>query len=324
MNYQTVAVPLFIDAAPPEGSIEAEVVRGLSGAPRTLPPKLFYDREGSRLFDAICELPEYYPTRTETAIMEGSGSDMARALGPDVLLIEYGSGSSTKTEILLSALQRPAGYVPIDISRGHLLESAERIARRHPGLRVLPVCADYSRAIPGLSRLAGEHRSVVYFPGSTVGNFEPNDAAAFLAHVAKLVGPGGGLLIGVDLRKAPDILEAAYNDSEGVTAAFNLNMLRHINVQLGPVFDVDGFRHRAVWNDRAGRIEMHLVSERTQTVRVGGRPFGFEPGDAIVTEHSYKYTLEGFGALAGHAGFRTENVWTDPKEWFSVHYLTAR
>lgn len=320
-----IGVPsLFIDAEPRDNSILDDVLTGLGSSPRRLPPKLFYDARGSRLFDAICELDAYYPTRTEMGIMQEHAADMARLIGQGAALVEYGSGSSIKTEILLSSLISPTAYLPIDISREHLLQSAERIARAHTSLRVLPVCADYTRDIPGLAAYAHRQKTVVYFPGSTIGNFEPDQAGGFLKRVAAVVGPGGGLLIGVDLRKNPARLVAAYDDDRGVTAAFNLNMLRHINARLGPVFDLEAFRHRAVWNADAGRIEMHLVSTEGHCVTVGGRRFEFAPGDAIVTEHSYKYTVEGFLEMSSRAGFTSERVWTDRERLFSVHYLTAR
>ncbi|MFT5141744.1 MAG: dimethylhistidine N-methyltransferase [Rhodothermales bacterium] len=317
-------IGLFIDAEPKEDSVLDEVVAGLTSTPRRLPPKLFYDAEGSRLFDAICELEEYYPTRTEAGIMSAYVDEMVDAVGPGAALVEYGSGSSLKTEILLSALGDLVAYLPIDISRDHLLASANRIGDNHPGLQVLPVCADYTLHIPGLTEFTARHRTVVYFPGSTIGNFDPPHAKQFLAGVATLVGPGGGMLIGVDLKKHPARLEAAYDDALGVTAAFNLNMLRHINARLGEVFDVGAFRHRAVWNAACGRVEMHLVASRAQEIRMDGRLFEIAAGESIVTEHSYKYTVEGFRALALSAGFDSAKVWTDKKHFFSIHYLVAR
>ncbi len=317
-------VPLFIDAGLPTGSIRDDVMAGLSRSPRSLPPKLFYDEEGSRLFDAICELDEYYPTRTEIGIMRTRLDEIVEAVGAGALLVEYGSGSSVKTEILLERLDQLAGYVPIDISREHLLASASRIARRHPNLAIYPVAADYTTMIPGLADLTAKHRAVVYFPGSTIGNFQPSEAEAFLTRAAKLVGPGGGMLIGVDLRKDASVLEAAYDDALGVTAAFNLNILRHINREAGADFDLGAFRHRAVWNGEASRIEMHLVSRFDQEVRIGDAVIPLTSGESIVTEHSYKYTLPGFAEMATRAGFNTAQTWTDSGDLFSLHYLVAR
>ena len=324
MGDRRIEVPLFIDAGLPTGSIRDDVVAGLSQSPKTLPPKLFYDEEGSRLFDAICELDEYYPTRTEIGIMRSRLNEIVSAVGSGVLLVEYGSGSSVKTEILLERLEQLAGYVPIDISREHLLASANRIARRHPDLAIYPVAADYTTQISGLADLTAKHRAVVYFPGSTIGNFQPIEAEAFLARAARLVGPGGGMLIGVDLRKDPGVLEAAYDDVLGVTAAFNLNMLRHINREAGANFDLAGFRHRAVWNDEASRIEMHLVSRFDQEVTLGDKEFSFARGEEIVTENSYKYTVPGFEEMATRAGFDTAQTWTDSGDLFSLHYLVAK
>ncbi|MFT4606152.1 MAG: dimethylhistidine N-methyltransferase [Rhodothermales bacterium] len=324
MGSRQTEVPLFIDEGLPTGSIHDDVVAGLSQSPKTLPPKLFYDEEGSRLFDAICELDEYYPTRTEIGIMRSRLGEITEAVGAGALLVEYGSGSSVKTEILLERLEEMAGYVPIDISREHLLASAKRIARRHPDLAIFPVAADYSETISGLADLTTEHRAVVYFPGSTIGNFQPPKAEDFLARAAMLVGPGGGMLIGVDLRKDPSVLEAAYDDASGVTAAFNLNMLRHINREAQADFDLTAFRHRAVWNEEASRIEMHLVSRLDQKVRLGDAVITLARDEAIVTEHSYKYTLSGFAEMAARAGFTSTRTWTDSGDMFSVHYLVAR
>jgi dimethylhistidine N-methyltransferase len=324
MAIHKAEVSLFINAGLPTGSIHDDVLAGLAQSPKTLPPKLFYDEEGSRLFDAICELEEYYPTRTEIGIMRSRLDEIVTAVGAGALLVEYGSGSSVKTEILLERLDQLAGYVPIDISREHLLASANRIARRHPHLSIYPVAADYTATIPGLADLTAQHRAVVYFPGSTIGNFQPSDAEAFLVRAAELVGPGGGMLIGVDLRKDPSVLEAAYDDASGITAAFNLNMLRHINRETAANFDVTAFRHRSVWNEGASRIEMHLVSRFDQEVRIGETAIPFAAGESIVTEHSYKYTVPGFVEMAGRAGFETAQTWTDTGELFSLHYLVAR
>ena len=312
----------LIDLHPETGSFFDEVNDGLRQAQKTIPPKFFYDARGSQLFDRITELPEYYLTRTEMAIMRLSIDEMVARIGPHCLLVEYGSGSSLKTRILLDHLPEPAGYVPIDISKDHLLRSAEALAEAYPGLPIQPICADYTAdlRLPDLA----DARPVVYFPGSTIGNFEPHEARAFLRHVAEIVGSGGGLLIGVDLRKDPRLIEAAYNDAQGVTAAFNKNVLTRINRELGGTFDLDRFAHRAFYNAEHGRIEMHLVSLSDQCVRVGGSPFPFRRGETIQTEYSYKYSLDGFAALAASAGFAVEQVWIDDAGLFSVQYLVAR
>jgi dimethylhistidine N-methyltransferase len=311
----------FHDLHPDAGRFLDDVLGGLSRPRKTLPPKYFYDRRGSKLFEAICGTPEYYPTRTETALMRRRAGAMARRLGRDCAVIEYGSGSGAKTRILLEAL-RPAAYVPIDIARAQLRTTAAGISRDFPGLAVAAVCADYSRplALPELDRL-GARRKVVYFPGSTIGNFTPGEAAGFLRNVRGLVGPGGGLLVGVDLRKDAARLNAAYNDRQGYTAAFNLNLLARINRELGADFDLGAFRHQAFYNAPMGRIEMHLLSLESRRVRVGGRLIRFRAGETIHTENSCKYSVNGFRLLAAGAGLEPVDCWTDPGSLFSVHYL---
>jgi L-histidine Nalpha-methyltransferase len=313
----------LFDLAPERERFLADVLAGLSAGRKTLPCKYFYDERGSALFERICELDEYYPTRTELGILRRHVGAMAAALGPRCLIVEYGSGSSTKTRLLLERLDDPAAYVPVDISREHLLRSAAALAARYPRLRVIPVCADFTRPF-GLPGVRGALRRVAYFPGSTIGNFAPADARSFLAHVARQCGSGGALLIGVDLRKSRAILEPAYDDARGVTAEFNRNLLRRINSELGADFDPSAFDHRAFWNTDEGRVEMHLVSRREQQVRLAGRPFRFARGETIHTENSYKYDLAGFAALASAAGFEVERVWTDDAPLFSVQLLRAR
>lgn len=311
----------LLDFHPDVGSLRDEVLDGLRDTPRHIPSKFFYDERGSQLFDAICDLDEYYLTRTEAAIMEAHGAAMAAMLGPEVLLVEYGSGSSRKTRVLLNHLAAPAGYVPVDISRDHLLQAAERIATDYPDLPVHPVCADYT-ADYRLPRLNGTtRRTVVYYPGSTIGNFTPDAARNFLMHIARQIAPDGGLLIGVDLQKDEALLRAAYNDARGVTAAFNKNLLLRINRELEADFDLDRFRHEAVYNAEEGRIEMYLVSLADQRVTVAGTGIGFSAGDRICTEYSYKYTVDGFAALAAEAGLAVDQVWTDDDRHFSVLYL---
>jgi dimethylhistidine N-methyltransferase len=307
----------------PAARFRADVLAGLRRTHKRLPCKYFYDDVGSQLFDRICELPEYYPTRTELAILHADAPAMACRLGPDCLIIEYGSGSSTKTRLLLDALDRPAGYLPVDISREHLERSAAALAAEFLGLAVLPVCADFTRHIELPPGVPAASKRVVYFPGSTIGNFAPPAARRLLAGMARLVGRDGGVLVGVDLKKDPKVIEAAYDDAAGVTAAFNRNLLARINRELGGDFRLDEFLHHALYNPTRGRIEMHLISRRRHTVRIGGECIAFDEGEAILTECSYKYTVRGFQALAASAGLRARQVWTDKRRWFSVQYLTA-
>ena len=298
--------------------------RGLSAPQKWLPPKYFYDEHGSALFDAITELEEYYPTRTELLILQRHAPAMARSLGPDCALIEYGSGSSRKIRLLLDALDALEGaatYVPIDISGEHLLRSAEAVALDYPRLHVEPVVADFTQRVELPSSIADSARRIVYFPGSTIGNLVPDEAQSLLRGIVDLVGPAGGALIGVDLEKPHELIEAAYNDPAGVTAEFNLNMLRRINRELDADFDIGAFEHRAYFNAEQHRIEMHLVSRRVQQVRVAGRQFTFEVGETIRTEYSHKYTPARFAALAQQAGLVVREQWTDDREWFGVFYL---
>ena len=296
----------------------AETIEGLSQQPKTLPCKYFYDERGSALFEDICEQPEYYPTRTELGIMEEYASEMARALGAEVVLIEYGSGSSRKTRVLLEALENPAAYIPIDISKDALFPSAESIAKEYPKLAVLPICADYLSPIRLPESIPDRSRRAVYFPGSTIGNFVPEEALSFLQRMAEQAGTGGAVLIGVDLKKDAETLERAYDDKAGVTAAFNLNLLARINRELGGDFTLEDFRHEARWNKLKGRIEMHLVAKRDCEVRLGSERIVFKPSESIHTENSYKYEIPEFEALANRAGLRADRRWTDPEEKFSV------
>jgi dimethylhistidine N-methyltransferase len=312
----------FYDLRPAPADMRADILAGLAAEPKAIPPKYFYDRRGSELFDAITRLPEYYPTRTEIGILERYGDEMAELVGRDVLLVELGSGSSLKIRVLLEALE-PAVYMPVDISREHLLASARDLARSFPGLDVQAACADYSAPLDLPVGDAGRNRAA-FFPGSSIGNFTPSEAIAFLQRVGGFLAPGGKLLIGVDLVKPPDILNAAYNDAQGVTAEFNLNLLRRINRELGADFEPGAFRHRAFFNPDRSRIEMHLESLRDQQVEVAGESFEFRTGESIHTESSYKYSIEGFQALAADAGFAPERVWTDARGLFSVHGLAFR
>jgi len=323
LDRRPAAAPAFIDLQAETDRFLEEVTEGLSRPVKALPPKYFYDERGAGLFDAICELPEYYLTRAELAIMRDHAGEMARQLGPGCAVIEYGSGSGRKTRLLLQALS-PVAYVPIDISREQLQATAKEIAAEFPGLPVTAVCADYSR-FSGLPPLTGAppRRRVVYFPGSTIGNLTPAEAAGFLANACRLAGPGGGMLVGVDLKKDAARLNAAYNDARGVTADFNLNLLARINRELGANFDLAAFRHRAFYNETAGRIEMHLVSLAEQRVRIGRAEFAFRDGETIHTESSYKYSVEEFRALARRAGFEARECWTDGERQFAVHYLAV-
>lgn len=301
-----------------------DVLEGLQAAPKFLPSKYFYDARGSRLFDAICRLDEYYLTRTELAIMREHAAEMAECLGGRCVLIEYGSGSSLKTRALLDHLRPGSVYVPVDISAEHLENSAARIARKYPAIFVHPLCADFTQRVELPIVAAEDDRRVVYFPGSTIGNFEPPAAVRLLTQISELIGGEGGLLIGVDLRKSTRILEPAYNDGRGVTARFNLNLLRRINRELGADFDLENFEHRACFNADEGRIEMHLVSLTDQAVGIQGRTISFRCGETIHTENSYKHTLSGFRRLAGAAGLSLERVWCDADDLFSVQYFSAR
>ncbi len=299
-----------------------DVLSGLAQPRKHLPCKYLYDEAGSRLFDRICTLPEYYPTRTERAILERHAPEIAEVLSPRCVLVEYGSGSSLKTRLLLDQLPDASAYVPVDISAEHLGRSAHALKQRYPRLAVLPLCADFTQPF-ALPTLPPHERRAVYFSGSTIGNFPPTEAVELLANIAHLCGSGGGLLIGIDLKKDVRILEPAYNDAAGVTAAFNLNLLARINRELGGDFALERFRHRAVYNAREGRIEMYLRSLARQVVHVGERGFSLEAGEGICTEHSHKYDLDGFAQLARAAGLKVARVWMDEARLFSVQYLTV-
>jgi dimethylhistidine N-methyltransferase len=305
----------------PREQFRLDVLNGLQKSPKILPPKYFYDQKGSLLFDAITQLPEYYPTRTETALMTAHAADMATLIGPRALLIEFGSGSSIKTRVLLDQLTDPAGYVPIDISTEHLSNTAALLQADYPALNIMPVAADYSQPVLLPSPPSPPARTVVYFPGSTIGNMEPTSARDFLRTIHALIAPDGALLIGVDLKKSPDILIPAYNDAAGITAAFNRNLLERINRELHADFRLGSFQHRAIWNEEASRIEMHLVSLAQAVITIAGEKISFVAGESICTEYSYKYTLESFAQLAGEAGLRVEQVWMDDEGLFSVQYV---
>jgi dimethylhistidine N-methyltransferase len=300
-----------------------EVLRGLRSPQKELPCKLFYDAVGSQLFEQITALDEYYPTRAEQRIMRAAASEIAAIAGPECLLIEYGSGSGQKTRILLDHLEQLAAYIPIDISREQLRRSAAEVAREYPRLRVLPVCGDYTAALELPTPLPACKRRLAFYPGSTIGNFVPENARRFLLGIAEVCGPGGGLLIGVDLKKDPLMLHRAYNDALGVTAAFNLNVLARLNRELGADFALDQFRHYAFYNPVFARVEMHLVSLTEQVVHLENVKIHFDRGESIWTEASYKYNPPEFAALAASAGWHVERVWTDDRGLFGVHYLSA-
>jgi len=304
----------------PTARFQSDVLAGLSRRRKRLPAQYFYDEAGSRLFDAITELPEYYPTRTELGILRAHAGQMARRCGPRCLLIELGAGSLMKVRFLLEQLEFPASYVPVDVSGDYLRSAAAALADDYPTLDVVPVTADFTRSftIPDVPSA----RRVVFFPGSTIGNFDPSQTDALLRRIARLVGSGGGLLLGIDLRKDTAVLERAYNDTAGVTAAFNRNLLVRINRDLGADFDLDAFRHLAFYNSELSRIEMHLVSTITQQVRVGETVFNFRTSESIHTENSYKYDIAQFAGWAASCGLRLDATWTDPRHYFGVLYLS--
>lgn len=308
------------DLRPDLGNLRAEAIDGLRRSPKTLPCKYFYDALGARLFEAITELPEYYLTRTEIGIMTQSVREMAEAIGPRATLVEFGSGAGLKTQKLLDSMIEPSGCVLVDISRGSLEASARDLADRHGDLEVMAVCADYTQPLRLPRPRRSSSRTIAFFPGSTIGNFSHAEAVRFLGRVADLVGQRGGLLVGIDRKKDPEVIEAAYNDSLGVTAAFNLNILRRLN-QCGANFDLSTFRHHAPYVRSQGRIEMRLISEVHQAVRIGSSSITLEAGEHIITEHSHKYDLPQFEALARSAGFRLAKQWSDEREWFSVCFL---
>ncbi len=299
----------------------ADVLRGLKSAPKRLSPTYFYDERGSQLFDRICTVPEYYVTRTETDILTCNAGEIGGRIGDDALLVELGSGASTKTRLLLDQLPGLAAYVPVDISRSHLLAAADRVAAAYPHIDVLPVCADFTQPFQLPNTRRAPARVVVFFPGSTIGNFDAPAAIALLRTMRQIAGSAGALLIGYDLVKDPQVLERAYNDAAGVTAAFNLNVLTRLNRELGADFDLSRFAHEAVWVPAAGRVEMHLVSSCTQEVMIAGEAIAFAPGERLVTEHCHKYTPEAFARLAAAAAWSATQTWTDARRYFNVQYL---
>ena len=314
-----------LDLEPVKADFLAEVVAGLSSSPRTLPCKFFYDERGADLFQRICELPEYYITRIETELLRRYAEEISESIGANAALIGFGTGAGIKTRMLLEHLENPIAYIPVDISKQRLIDSAIELSKAMPALEILPVCADYLQELQLPKPLRKPDHVAVFFPGSTIGNLEPAVAEDFLRRVCRLCGRDGGLIIGIDLQKSREVLEAAYNDSAGVTAQFNLNLLARANRELGADFDLSRWKHLAVYNETEGRIEMHLVSQGEQRVHVGGREFQFGDGEKIITEFSYKHTVEGFAHLAAAAGFReASRVWTDPAKMFAIfHFAVA-
>ncbi len=301
-----------------------EIIAGLQQTEKMISPKYFYDERGSQLFDEITRLPEYYPTETELGILHANMAEIRKLVGPQASLIEFGSGSSHKTRALLGNLDQLAVYVPVDISEQHLLESARLLRVEFSGLEILPVVADFTQPFrlptPSIMPL----RNIVYFPGSTIGNFTNDPAHDLLKVMHHEAGEDGALLIGVDLQKDPAIIARAYNDSAGVTAEFNVNMLRRLNREFGADFDLDTFSHSAVYNNKEGRVEIRLISSRDQVIAIGNEEISIAKGEGILTEYSHKYTLDGFAQMAGRAGFRVEKVWADADKLFSVQYCVRQ
>jgi len=300
----------------------SDVINGLRQRPASIPPKYFYDAKGSKLFDAITELAEYYPTRSEIALLKQHADEIAGEVGTGSLLVEPGGGSCAKVHILLKGL-KPCAYVPMDISKDHLQMAAQELAAQFPWLEIHAACTDFTREMK-MPPSAPQGTKVAFFPGSSIGNFDPAGAVAFLQSIATLVGPGGYLLIGVDLKKDKKILEAAYDDAAGVTAQFNLNLLARINRELGGNFDLAQWQHLALYNEALGRIEMHLRSRCQQTVKIGSESFDFAQDETIHSENSYKYSVEEFNALATQAGFVSQQVWVDDKQLFSIHLFRVK
>jgi dimethylhistidine N-methyltransferase len=311
------------DLHPPRDDLLSDVLAGLSARPKRLPSKYFYDARGSALFEQICDQPEYYLTRVELGLMQRHAAAMADELGPDMRVVEFGSGAGLKTRLLLAALAQPVAYVPIEISREALEASVARLAEEFPAIQMQAVCADFTTRVELPRPRRAPRATVMYFPGSTLGNFDAAGAQALLRSMRQLVGPGGAILIGLDLKKERAELEAAYNDAAGVTAAFTLNLLTRINRELGADFSCEGFRHRAVYNALAGRIETHLVSKAEQTVTIAGRQIAFARDEAVLVEISCKYAAEDVARMADKAGLRVDRQWADAEGRFGVFLLRA-
>lgn len=323
MTPQNSIANLAVDTLQERDAFLEDVQEGLRAVPKRIPSKYFYDERGAQLFDRITELDEYYLTRAEISVLAEQGKEIASALPGGSVLIEYGSGASVKTRYLLDRAPGLAAYVPVDASAAMLSIGVSSLAAAYPDLEILPVCADFMNGFRLPAQVASLPRRIGYFPGSTIGNLTPDEATSFLARARALLGDQGGMLIGIDLKKDPRVIEAAYNDHEGVTAEFNLNVLRRINRELGADFRLDGFRHLSFYEPGEGRIEMHLLSLASQNVRVGGKKFSFRAGETIRTEYSYKYDLAGFARIAEAGGFSVSRVWVDSGGLFSVQYLAA-
>lgn len=312
----------LIDQAPTSNNMLKEVLVGLSKSQKSIDPKFLYDKKGSEIFERICELPEYYPTRAETEIYKNHARDICKLIGPEALIIEPGSGSAEKVRFLLKKLNRPVGYVPVEISREILLRTVEELGDEFPDLRTIPVCADFKENLDlPLSVDSQKGRKIVFFPGSTIGNLDPQEALQFLKKVSKVVGQNGGLLIGVDLKKDKDTIELAYDDPQGVTAAFNLNLLDRLNNEINATFEIDNFNHEAFYNEELGRVEMHLKSKVSQLVRVNETIFRFKEGETIHTENSYKYSTDEFCELCAKARLKIKQCWKDSNKMFCVYFF---
>ncbi len=311
----------FVGGEVPAVNFRKDVLEGLARPQKALPPKYFYDGAGSQLFEKICRLREYYPTRVELGITKRSLKEIARFAGRGCALLEYGSGESLKTRLLIAALE-PSVYMPVEISADALRAAVKHLARDFPKLSIVAITADFSHPL-SIPAFPGNARRLVYFPGSTIGNLRRDEAEAFLRMTRGQVGANGAMIVGVDLKKDPNVLHAAYNDAKGVTAAFNLNLLARINRELGGDFDLKRFAHYAFYNPMAGRIEMHLVAREAHVVNIGSYRFSFYRGESIHTENSYKYSVPEFETLARNAGFKPAKLWTDPRRWFGVFGLTA-
>ena len=312
----------IIDHSPKSANILREVLVGLSKSQKAIDPKFLYDKKGSEIFEKICHLPEYYPTKAETEILQVNAKEIAELIGSNALIIEPGSGSGDKVRFLLNELDSPEGFVPIEISRDSLLRMVEELDEEFPGLKVIPVCADFTEDLElPISLDAQKGRKVIFFPGSTIGNLDPQDAVQFLKKFGKMIDNGGGLLIGVDLKKDKELFELAYDDPQGVTAEFNLNLLNRLNHEVNAAFNIKNFDHKAFYNENLGRVEMHLESKISQLVRVNQTVFRFKEGETIHTENSYKYSVEEFCELCAKAKLKIRKCWKDAAQLFCVYYF---
>ena len=314
----------LLDLEPDTDTLLKDVMEGLSKAQKTLPCKYFYDERGAKLFEQICDLPEYYPTRTEIGILRDNITEIAQGIGPNCAVIEPGSGSGIKTRLLLEHLENPSAYIPIDVSKEQLLDYSNTLNADYPELEVLPVCADFTQQLQLPTPNGNVENKLIYFPGSTIGNFNPEEAKALLSGWRELLGNQGSLLIGVDLKKDKATLEAAYNDSQGITADFNLNLLKRINQELDADFDIELFSHEADYDETTGAIRMWLISETAQSIAINDdAEYQFQPNETICTEHSHKYSIEDFERLAAETGWQKTQLWTDPKQLFSIWHLQS-